>query len=155
MGKIIKRILYTAASLFLLSKGIFAQTTFFVSPKGKNSNPGSIGKPFADIDYAKLKARNVAGSVVINLLEGDYHLKQPIVFTADDARKGEQTLTIKNFNNKKVTVSGSVSLKLKWKKYNDRIWQAVVMSDVLFDELFVNGKLQRMARYPNYDSTAR
>jgi hypothetical protein len=148
-------IIYTTISLLLISKGIVAQTTFFVSPKGKNSNPGSEGKPFADIDYAKLKARKISGSVVIYLLEGVYQLKQPIVFTAEDARKGSQTLTIKSFNNKKVTVSGSVTLKLKWKKYNDRIWQAAVMPDVLFDELFVNGKLQRMARYPNYDSAAR
>lgn len=152
---VILGLLYTTISLLLFSKGIVAQTTFFVSPEGKNGNSGSIGKPFADIDYAKLKARQIAGSVVINLLEGDYHLKQPIVFTVEDARKGDQTLTIKSFNNKKVTVSGSVTLKLKWKKYNDKIWQATVMPDVLFDELFVNGKLQRMARYPNYDSAAR
>jgi hypothetical protein len=54
-----------------------------------------------------------------------------------------------------VIVSGGVTLKLKWTKYKNGIWQAKVEQPVLFDELFVNGKLQRMARYPNYDSTAR
>ena len=153
--KAILNILYTAVCLVVLNTCIIAQTTFFVSPKGKNTNAGSITQPFADIDYAKSKARQVHGPVVIYLLAGTYYLNQPVVFTPEDARKKNETLTITSFNNQKVIISGAVALKLKWKKYNDRIWQAAIMPDVLFDELFVNGKLQRMARYPNYDAAAR
>lgn len=153
--KAILNILYTSVCMVIVNTGIIAQTTFFVSPKGKNTNPGSKEKPFADISHAKLKARKVQGAVVINLLEGDYHLKQPIVFNAEDARKKNETLTIKNFNHQKVAISGAVALQLKWKKYKNRIWQAEVTQDVFFDELFINGKLQRMARYPNFDSSAR
>jgi hypothetical protein len=47
-----------------------------------------------------------------------------------------------------------VAFNLKWKAYKNGIWQAKVEQDLIFDELFVNGQLQRMARYPNYDSTA-
>ena len=35
------------------------------------------------------------------------------------------------------------------------IWQTTIQQDLIFDQLFVNGQLQRMARYPNFDSTAR
>jgi Right handed beta helix region len=153
--KLIINILYLTVCLVIINTEVHAQTTFFVSPKGKNTNTGSKEKPFANIDHAKLKARKVQGSVVINLLEGVYHLKQPIVFTAEDARKKNETLTIKNFNNQNVTISGAVALQLKWKKYKNGIWQTKVMQDVLFDELFVNGKLQQMSRYPNYDATSR
>ncbi|MEQ1798726.1 MAG: peptide-binding protein, partial [Lacibacter sp.] len=153
--RVILNILYITACLVIINTSALAQTTFFVSPKGKNTNPGTIAKPFAGIDHAKLKARKIPGPVVIYLLEGVYHLKQPVVFTAEDARKQKGTLSIKNFNNQKVTVSGAVALQLKWKKYKNRIWQAEVIPDVLFDELFVNGKLQRMARYPNYEAAAR
>jgi hypothetical protein len=151
----IKRIVYTVASLFLLNTVILAQTVFFVSPKGRNTNPGTKEKPFASIDQAKLQARKVAGSVMINLLDGIYYLDQPVVFTPEDSRKGNESLTIANFNNQRAIVSGAVTLNLKWKKYKNGIWQAKVEKPVLLDELFVNGKLQRMARYPNYDSTAR
>ena len=95
----ILRILFAAVSLVILNAGVIAQTTFFVSPEGKNTNAGTISQPFADIDYAKLKARKVPGPVVIYLLEGTYYLNQPIVFTPEDARKKNSTLTIKNFNN--------------------------------------------------------
>ena len=148
------KIFFTVACLILINTGVICQTTFFVSPKGKNTNSGSRWQPFADIDQAKLMARNIHGSVVIYLLEGTYYLNQPVVFTAEDARKKNETLTITNFNNQKVIVSGAAALQLKWKKYKDRIWKAEVEPDLLFDELFVNGRLQRMARYPNYDSTA-
>ncbi|MGB3005148.1 MAG: PDZ domain-containing protein [Chitinophagaceae bacterium] len=148
-------IFYLAVCLVAINTEVLAQTTFFVSPKGKNSNPGTKEKPFAEIDHAKLKARKVPGSIVIYLLKGTYYLTQPIVFTPEDARKKNETLSIKNFNNQKVIVSGAVALQLKWQKYKNGIWHAKVMQDVLFDELFVNGKLQRMARYPNYDPAAR
>jgi hypothetical protein len=150
-----KRIIDTALFLLLLSSSVPAQTTFFVSPGGKNTNPGTKEKPFASIDHAKLQARKIPGPVVIKLLEGVYYLKQPIVFTSEDAGKRNKTLTITNFNNQKVIISGALPLKLKWKKYKKGIWQAEADYDIFFDELFVNGKLQRMARYPNFDPAAR
>jgi hypothetical protein len=83
--------------------------------------------------------------------EGTYYLNQPIVFTPEDAPKGNETLTITNFKNRKVVISGSVPLKLKWKTYKNGIWQAKVTQNLVFDQLLVNGKLQPMARYPNFN----
>ena len=85
---------------------------------------------------------------------GAYYLSQPIVFLPEDSRKESGTLLLRNFENQKVTISGGFTLKLDWKVYKNGIWQAKVTPDLIFDELFVNGQLQRMARYPNYDSTA-
>lgn len=133
---------------------LFAQTNFYVSPKGNDVNQGTLAKPFATIKMAQLEAQKVTGSVVIYLLEGEYHLSQPIVFLPEDSRKEGETLTLRNYDNHKVTISGGVVLKLNWKKYKDGIWQAKVSQDLPFDALFVNGQLQRMARYPNYDSIA-
>ena len=135
--------------------GLFAQTNIYVSPKGNDLNLGTQAKPFASINKALVEARKTKGSVVVNLLEGTYYLNRPIVFTPGDAKKGNETLTITNFKNQKVGISGSVPLNLKWEKYKNGIWKAGVKQDLIFDELFVNGQLQRMARYPNFDSTAR
>ncbi|HEY5368145.1 MAG TPA: peptide-binding protein, partial [Hanamia sp.] len=152
--KVIKKILLTAIFLVIIITVVNAQTTFFISPKGKNTNPGTKEKPFATIDHAKLKARKIAGPVVLYLLGGVYYLSQPIVFTREDSRKKDKTLTIKNFNNQKVIISGAVALNLKWEKYKNGIWQSTLKQDLIFDQLFVNGQLQRMARYPNYTSNA-
>jgi len=134
--------------------GLLAQTSIFVSPKGNDANKGSKGKPLASISQAVIQARKTTGEVQINLLEGTYFLSQPVVFTAEDSRKENETLTITNFDHQKVVLSGSAVLYLNWKAYKNGIWQAKVEQDLIFDELFVNGQLKRMARYPNYDSTA-
>jgi len=102
-----------------------------------------------------MEARKTQGSVIIYLFGGTYYLEQPIVFTSEDSRKEDETLTLTNFENQKVTVSGGALLNLKWESYRNGIWRARVDQDLIFDELFVNGQLQRMARYPNYDPAAR
>lgn len=135
---------------------LFAQTKFYVSPKGNDANRGTKTKPFASVERAMAEVRKTSGPAVINLLEGTYHLKKPIVFTPKDSRKKNETLTITSVKNQKVIISGGAPLKnLNWEKYKNGIWQATIHQDLIFDELFVNGQLQRMARYPNFDSTAR
>ena len=139
---------------FLWPIGLFAQTSFYVSQKGNDTNKGTQAKPFASISKAVVEARKKSGEIVIYLMGGCFHLSQPIVFTPDDSPKKNETLIIKNFKDQKVTISGGIALNLNWRKYKNSIWQANVTQDVIFDELFVNGQLQRMARYPNYESTA-
>lgn len=58
-------------------------------------------------------------------------------------------------DNQKVTVRGSEVLNLKWKPYKNGIWQAKITQNLIFDQLFVNGQLQLMARYPNFDPSAQ
>ena len=150
-----KKIFYIFFVILLLNTIVKAQTNFYISPKGNDSNKGTLTNPFESITRALAEARKTPGTVVVYLLKGTYYLNQPIIFTHNDSRKENETLTITNLENQKVTISGSAALNLKWEKYKDGIWQAKVERDLIFDELIVNGKIQRMARYPNYDSTAR
>jgi hypothetical protein len=138
----------------MLCISVQAQKNYYVSPTGNDIGRGTQAKPFATINKALEESRKTKGSVVINLMGGVYHLSQPIVFLPEDSRKESGTLLLRNFENQKVTISGGFTLKLDWKVYKNGIWQAKITPDLIFDELFVNGQLQRMARYPNYDSTA-
>ena len=83
--------------------------------------------------------------MTINLLAGTYHLDRPIVLTSEDSRKEGETLTITNFGNQKVTISGGQSLNLEWESYRNCIWRAKLSQDLVFYELIVNGELQRIA----------
>ena len=132
-----------------------AQTSFFVSPKGNDANNGTVAKPFASINRALVEARKTSGRITLYLLGGIYYLDETIVFTPEDSRKEDEVLTITNFANESVTISGAVALHLNWKEYKNGIWQATIKQDLRFDELVVNGRLQRMARYPNYDPSSR
>ena len=150
--KAIKKIFIALVILWPI--GLFAQTSFYVSQKGNDTNKGTQSRPFASISQALTEARKRSGEIVIYLMGESFYLSQPIVFTPDDSRKKDETLIIKNFKDQKVTISGGIALNLNWREYKNGIWQANVTQDVIFDELFVNGQLQRMARYPNYESTA-
>jgi hypothetical protein len=141
--------------IFLCSTSLFAQTSLYVAPNGNDAGQGTKRKPFASIGKALIEGRKISGNVDVYLTGGTYYLDQPVVFTSEDSRKESEKLTIKNFDNQKVIISGSKILNLKWRAYKNGIWQAKVSQDLIFDQLFVNGKLQRMARYPNYDPTAQ
>jgi hypothetical protein len=134
---------------------LFSQTSFYVSVKGNEANPGTKTRPFASIKRALIEARNTPGYVTIYLFGGTYYLEKPIIFTSEDSRKENETLTLTNFENQKVTVKGGAVLNLRWEPYRNGMWRARVEQELIFDELFVNGQLQRMARYPNFDSSAR
>jgi hypothetical protein len=123
-------------------------------PKGNDANRGTQTKPFASIEKAIAAVRKTPGPVAIYLLQGTYYLKKPIVFTSTDSRKENEPLTITSFKNQEVIINGGVPLNLKWEKYKKGIRKANVKPDLIFDELFVYGQLQRMARYLNFDSTA-
>ena len=151
----LNKIFYVVVAFLLFNNNTQAQTTFFVSPKGNDANRGTQNRPFASVNMALAEARKTSGNIVINLLGGIYRLSQPVVITSEDSREENESLTITNFKNQKVTISGGVALNLNWKEYANGIWQAKVTQNLVFDQLFVNGQLQRMARYPNYDSTAR
>jgi hypothetical protein len=150
---IVRNIIISIAALWPVL--LFSQTSFYVSVKGNEANPGTKTRPFASIKRALTEARKTPGNVTIYLFGGTYYLDKPIVFTSDDSRKEDETLTLTSFENQKVNISGAAVLNLKWEPYRNGIWCARVEQDLIFDELFVNGQLQRMARYPNYNPSAR
>jgi len=76
---------------------LFSQTNFYVSSKGKEANPGTKTRPFASIKRALIEARKTPGNVTIYLFGGTYYLEQPIVFTSEDSRKENETLTLTSF----------------------------------------------------------
>ncbi|SDP29128.1 Right handed beta helix region [Mucilaginibacter sp. OK268] len=141
---------------FLWPVSSSAQTNLYVSVSGNDNNPGTESKPFASINGALSVARKISGAVFIKLYGGTYYLSKPVVFTYADSRKDNEPLTLTSVNHQKVIISGGAILgRLNWTVYKSGIRQAKVVHDLVFDELFVNGKLQRMARYPNYDPSAQ
>ncbi|MCJ7447680.1 MAG: hypothetical protein MUO72_08305 [Bacteroidales bacterium] len=132
-----------------------AQTAIYVSPDGSDKNKGSKEKPYATIGKAQIEARQKKEAVNIILRGGTYYLTQPVIITSQDSRPVDAPVVYKSYPGENVVISGAVPLKLKWNPCKNGIWQAKVEKHVIFDQLFVNGKLQRMARYPNYNPKAR
>lgn len=126
----------------------------YVAPHGSDKNPGTIHKPFASLEAAQLKARKSSEPVNVFVRAGTYYLAKPIVFTPQDSRKADNKLTFKPYQNEKVLLSGAKPLALKWTRQESNIYKAKVAGDVSMDQLYADGQLLRMARYPNYDASS-
>ena len=146
---------HLAMSLFLLSATLLpAQTTLFVAPNGNDKSKGTQKSPLQTLHRAKQLASQATGDITIYLMEGTYYLDSTLVWQADEVQPGSR-ITVKPYGHEAVRISGAKPLKVKWTPYQGDILQTKV-SDApkVFDQLVVDGLLQRMARYPNYDSTA-
>lgn len=131
------------------------ETFFYVSVTGNDRNPGTENFPFATIERAKDEARQKKGPVTVYLRQGTYYLNQPIEFDErDSCRDGEQ-LRILSYPNEKVVISGGTLLSgLQWKPYQGKIMQTSIDQELVFDQLFVDDRLQIPARYPNFDPSS-
>ena len=131
-----------------------AASEFFVSPSGDDANPGTLQRPFATLARAQRAARAAPRPVMVYVRGGIYYLDRTLVFTAADSGKPDAAVTYRAYENERAVISGAFPLKLHWTDHQGGIKKAKVPPGTRTDQLFVNGLLQPLARYPNYDPHA-
>jgi hypothetical protein len=136
-------------------------TTFYVAVNGDDNNIGSKENPFATLARAKDAVREIKKTAVspieVLVRSGTYYLAEPLVFGPEDSGTAEAPVTYAAYPGELVTISGGQKLESQWRPYKDGIMMcdlpAVSAGDLDFTQLFVNGKRQIRARYPNHDSS--
>jgi hypothetical protein len=125
-------------------------TYLYVSPEGNNINTGSKKSPFQTIQKALDVLEELAGkeSVTIEILDGAYYLNEPLKILPIHSGTEKHPVIIQGAEGERIIIIGGLAPIPQWKSYNDQIYFTEV--PVKFDQLFVNDKLQHMARYPNY-----
>jgi membrane-associated protease RseP (regulator of RpoE activity) len=120
----------------------------YVSPDGKDTNSGAKNAPLASLVAARDLVRPMAGKipVTVHVADGVYYLPETLVFTPADSG-----VIYKAINEGGAVLSGGSKLKLKWTRAKGGVFKAKTPKGLEIDQLFINGKNQRMARYPNYD----
>jgi len=126
-----------------------------VSHHGNNSNAGTKDSPLQTLEKAHELALGYAKEkeTVIYLHEGKYYLTKTLAI-----KSGQTNYPVRYtaYNNESVTVSGSKTLNaLKWEVYEGNILYTDLQDSLIFDQLYVNGVQQHMARYPDYDEKIR
>ena len=160
-----KRLLIALSGIFvffLFSAVAMAQTntTFYVSPKGDNNNPGTEAKPFATIDRARDAVRELKKSgplakpVSVILLGGTYNLKEALVLTPEDSGTETCPVTYSSADREIAVVSGGKTIT-GWKKGKKGLWTVslpeVASGGWYFTSLFVNGISCPRPRLPEED----
>lgn len=137
-----------------LTQSATAQVTFYVAPNGSDANNGMLKKPFKTLTKALLSAQRAKGQkAIIQLRKGYYYLDKTLVINAAHALF--ESMEITSYKNEPVFIDGGQPLQLAWKPSQNGIYQAVVAPNIAFEQLFIDGQQQPLARYPNYDANAR
>jgi len=130
-----------------------------VSTRGSDSNPGTKSKPLKTLAAAQQAVRKLKsthrGAITILLAGGTWYFPEPLVLTVEDSGSKGGPVTYAAVEGGKVIFSGGRKVNLDWKPYKDGVMRAKVPDGFTSDQLFVNGKRRRMARYPNHDPTAQ
>lgn len=149
-----KNLVFSVAILLLTTTCGFTQIRFYIAIDGNDNNNGSVNKPFKTLDRAINAASKQSGkNVTITMHTGIYYIENTITINASKFQAA--SLQITAYDNEEVVISAGKRLQLKWKPWKNGIYMANVPEGIVFERMYVNNKLQLLARYPNYDSTAR
>jgi hypothetical protein len=88
------------------------------------------------------------------LAAGTYRLTAPLVLPASISGTPQAPTVFASARGARATISGSHLLALHWQPYHDGIFVAD-LDEPAFDQLWMDGKRQVRARYPNYDPNSQ
>ncbi|MBD0830610.1 PDZ domain-containing protein [Aestuariibaculum sediminum] len=145
-------ILFLTGILFIGCKS--SNNDIYVSVAGSDSNSGTKDSPVQTITQALKIAKSIKtksnNSITIMVKSGDYHLTEPLVITPE-----LNDLSIVGEFKGQVKIKGSKVIATHWKRFDENIWVTDLTDDIDFNQLFVNGEKQILARFPNYDENEK
>ncbi|AWB65720.1 hypothetical protein C2869_04365 [Saccharobesus litoralis] len=142
MGKNIGKLALSALTLSLISTPILAKT-IHVSTTGSDSATGAWDKPYQTISHAVNQA--VSGDTV--LIQGGTYREEVKI-------ENKNNITIKGHDPHQITISGANEVNTIWSEdqYRPGVFKAWLDSNQVetdYTQVFVNGKFEQMARFPD------
>jgi parallel beta-helix repeat protein len=131
---------------------------FYVAPNGNDARPGTKAAPFATITRARdavraMKARGpLTSSVEVILRGGTYYLPKMVLLEPADSGRAAAPVVYRSYEGERVVLSGGFRIRGPWRPAGGGIWSADLprnQKDWNFRQLFVNGRREIRARYPN------
>jgi len=125
----------------LAGQWVCCAAQFYVSPAGRDDQPGTREKPFASLDHA---CRQLGPGDVLWLAAGRYH--EPLQL---EGLRGtpDRPIVVRAMPGSEVVLDGTVPLELRWTRHRGEIWKAAVPQPVW--QLFDGERMLIVARWPN------
>jgi len=127
----------------------------YVSPSGNDAASGSIAAPLATLAAARDKANQLkAGNtpVTVYFRGGKYYFDSTVVFGPSNSGTAQAPIAYMAYGSEKPVFSGGIRVPdtATWSVSSGKIMVAKIAPNLIVDQLFLNGKRQILARYPNY-----
>lgn len=139
---------------------VAAGPTIYVATTGDDNNPGtSIDAPVAGLARAQQLVRGAlptaTGPITVEVATGTYYQAAPLEFGPADSGTADAPVTWHAAAG--TTISGGRALQPTWAPMSSGspIMSSTIPAGLDFDGLFVNGRRQILARYPNFDAGAK
>lgn len=121
------------------------QATYYVSPAGSDSNPGTLNAPFQTLQKARDTVRTINGSmtgdIVVYLRGGTYFLGSTVTFGTADSGTNGYRIRYEAYPGEKPVLSGGVKVS-GWTKdtANPNLYKASLSRNKKLRALYVNGQ---------------
>lgn len=148
------RLAFLSLLMIFVSAGALFSKEYHVAINGNDKNNGSKQEPFRTIGKARntIRESELLGKEPINVIihQGIYRFSSPFVLKPEDSGTKGAEVSYCAFKGEDVVFTAAEDLDLKWEKWKGNIYKAKLNREKTIDQIFVNGVLQHMARYPNF-----
>lgn len=137
----------------LITLPALAQKTIYVAPNNSGIELGTLKAPFPTLQKAIDYGSRQSGDITIEIKKGSYYINKAIRLDASYFKP--RSLQIRAAKNEEVILSAGKKIVPHWLPFKNGIYVAKIDSTLSFERLYCNDELQVLARYPNFDSTAK
>ena len=145
------------ALLALASCGVPVQE-LYVAPDGDDRNPGTKTEPFATLERARDEIRKsdagIRKATTVHLRAGVYHLAKTLTLGAGDGGAAAAPVIYRAYRDERPILRGGVPIT-GFQPHEGQVLKSDMKSQglggVRFRQLFLDGRRQQLARYPNLD----
>jgi len=149
--------IFSGLVLFPALTSATIQQTYYVSPSGSDSNPGTISQPFLTVAKARDVVRtvngNMTGDIVVYLRGGTYNITSPIALDASDSGTNGYNVIYQAYPNETPIISGGTTIT-GWTLHDAAkgIYKASVSASLDTRHLYVDGVRKVRARGEDHPS---
>lgn len=123
------------------------QATYYVSPTGSDSNPGTLDAPFQTItkarDVVRMVNSNMTGDIYVYLRGGNYGITSTITFGTQDSGTNGYRIYYQAYPGETPVLNGATKVT-GWTQHSGNIYKATLNRSTKLRNLYVNDQRASM-----------
>jgi hypothetical protein len=140
---------FVTCLLFTSTVTAATQATYYVSPTGSDTNPGTISAPFQTITKARDMVRtinsNMTGDIYVYLRGGTYNITNTISFGPQDSGTNSYQIYYQAYPGETPVLNGATQVT-GWTQYSGNIYWATLSRSTKLRNLYVNDQRASMTK---------